>query len=249
MGNRAPVLLLAVGVIAFLGFVVAYLPASLLAGQLPAGVQASSLTGTVWTGRAETVRAGPLALAAVDWQCAVLPLLVARLRCSVSLETRPGRLMARVTLRRGGTLSIAALNGVLPLTAVAPTGSFRDWRGELRFENVGIEIYSGQPQSISGAIVAADLRPPQRRGAPIGSYALEFGEGFASPGVTGGRLRDLTGPLSLHGTVRIDPRGGYLAQGDVAPRAGASQDLLDALVFLGPPDASGRRSFTFEGTL
>lgn len=249
MGNRVPVLLLAVGVIAFLGFIAAFLPASLLAGYLPAGVQVGSFTGTVWSGRAQTVRAGPFALAAVDWRCAALPLLVARLRCSVSIDTRPGRLAGRVTVRPGGTLSIAALNGALPLAAVGPAGGFRGWRGELRFENVEVEMRSGRPQSLSGAIVAAELRPPQPRGTLLGSYALEFGEGFASPGVTGGRLRDLEGPLSLHGTLRIDPRGAYLAQGEVAPRSGASQELLGALSFLGPPDASGRRSFTFEGTL
>ncbi len=246
MRSRAPVLLVALGAIAFFGFLAALLPASLLARLLPQGVEASTFTGTVWAGRVESVRSGPLMLAAVEWRCAALPLLVAQLRCRVALDMQPGRLTARTTLRPGGALSVDALNGAVPLAAVGPAGG---WRGELRFENVELELRSGRPQPLSGTVIAADLRAPQPGGARLGSYALEFGEGFASPGVTGGRLRDLGGPLSLRGTVRIEPPGRYLAQGEVAPRPGASQELLGALSFLAPPDASGHRSFTFEGSL
>lgn len=241
--------LLALGVLAFLGFLAAFLPASLLDRFLPDNVQVGRFSGTVWSGRAATVRAGPMTLEAVDWRCAALPLLLAQLRCHVSLDARPGQLAARVAVRPGRTVSVTALNGALPLAAVGPAGGLRGWRGELRFDDVEIEMHSGRPRSLSGAIVVAGLRAPAPRGTQIGSYVLEFGEGFASPGVTGGRLRDLEGPLSLHGTLRIEPRGSYLAQGEVVPRSGASQDLLGALSFLGPPDASGRRSFTFEGTL
>jgi hypothetical protein len=241
-------LLLALGVLAFCGFMVAFLPASSMTGLLPASMRADGLTGTVWSGRAQSVRAGHMMLGAMTWRCSALRLFVARLDCDMALDLSPGRVDARVVVTPRGIVSVSHLRGTVPLASAAALGIPQGWSGQLRFEDVGAVMDSGRPTALAGTIVATDLRPPHRPGAMLGSYAIELGEGFSTPGVPGGRLRNLDGPLSLRGTLRIEPAGSYLAQGEIAPVPGAPDDLLQALTFLGPPDSSGRRSFSLEGT-
>ena len=249
MGRRTPLLLLALGVCAFVAFTTALLPASTIGRFLPAGVHISRLSGTIWNGQAMSLRVGRVSIDGLHWRCAALPLLIARVRCEITADLGGGQLRALVTLRPGERVQVAGLRGELPLEATEATGARGGWRGRLRFEDVGAEIAAGRPRSLAGRIVAEDLRSPLRPGTTLGSYVLELGEGFATAGVTGGRLRDLDAPLTLRGTLRIEPQGSYLAEGEVAPRPGAPVEILDALLFLAPPDASGRRSFSIEGTL
>ena len=248
MGRRTPLLLLAIGALAFLAFLSTFLPASLLLRFLPRNVQVDGLTGTLWSGRAAAIRTGTATLGPMTWRCTARSLLLARLRCDLGLDMAPGHLDALLTLRPDRRIDISGLRGNAPLAGAAAFGAPRGWSGQLRFENVGLEVAAGSLQNLSGTIVAADLRAPNRPNDTLGSYAIELGEGFATPGVTGGRLRNLDGPLSLRGALRIEPRGRYLAEGEVAPLAGTPDDLLQALTFLGPPDSSGRHPFSLEGT-
>ncbi|MFO1377508.1 MAG: type II secretion system protein N [Steroidobacteraceae bacterium] len=248
MGRRTPLLLLGLGLGTFVVFTIAFLPASTVGRFLPAAIRVDRLTGTIWDGHALSLRIGQTTIDELHWRCAVLPLLIGRVRCDVDSDLGGGHFQALVTLRPGTRVSVTGLRGELPLESAGTTGAARGWRGRLRFEDVGAEVASGKPQGLSGRIIAQDLRAPDRPGTKLGSYALELGEGFSAPGVIGGRLRDLDAPLFLRGTLRIDPLTGYLAEGEVAPRPGMPAEVLDTLGFLAPPDASGRRSFSIEGS-
>jgi len=248
MGRRTPLILLGLGLVTFVVFTVALLPASAVERFLPAAVRVDRLTGTIWDGHGLSLRIGQVSIDELHWRCAALPLLIGRVRCDVDSDLGGGHLLANVTLRPGMRVSVTGLRGELPLESAGTTGAPRGWHGRLRFEDVGAEVASGKPQRLSGRIIAEDLRSPHRPGTKLGSYALELGEGFSTAGVIGGRLRDLDAPLLLRGTLRIDPGNGYLAEGEVAPRPGMPAEVLDALGFLAPPDASGRRSFSIEGS-
>jgi hypothetical protein len=64
-----------------------------------------------------------------------------------------------------------------------------------------------------------------------------------------GQLRDLNGPLSVTGVVRLSPDGSYELAGSVAPKPDADPDLARVLQLLGTPDAEGRRAFSIAGTM
>ena len=53
-----------------------------------------------------------------------------------------------------------------------------------------------------------------------------------------GQIKDLDGPLSVQGTLRLTRQGGFEVQGTVAPKPGAPTKLTDNLRFLGSPDAA-----------
>ena len=98
---------------------------------------------------------------------------------------------------------------------------------------------------LKGTIEVHDLEDRAGNVTPLGSYAVSFPGGDGEPV---GQIRDLGGPLSLQGTLRLPRQGGYELQGTVATRPEASPELINNLRFLGSPDAAGRRQFSLTGT-
>jgi hypothetical protein len=88
--------------------------------------------------------------------------------------------------------------------------------------------------------------------ADLGGFALQFAPPSAPPNQSSaivGQLRDLNGPLSVIGVLQLSPSGSYDLEGSVATRSGASNELIQLLQWLGPPDAQGRRALSLSGTL
>jgi hypothetical protein len=253
---RRPTALIAAGTAAFLVFLVAFLPASLLLRVLPPDVSLSQVTGTVWRGRAESVAVrvksagGFRRIGAVSWRNRPWRLLLLELDYAVELRPADGAVRLDVAAGTGGEVFIENVSGSFPLIAVdglfAPPG----WTGTVDLEVPRLVLKSGFPRSAAGTIVVRDLASPAPRGAAIGGFELTLGEGAVGSEVIAGRLRDLgSGSMRVRGTIELRPDRSYLMSGEVAPGPEASAAVIRSLSFLGPPDSLGRRPFTIEGTL
>lgn len=247
--SRRPLLLAGTGLLAFLFFLALFLPATLLLRFLPPGVALDGLAGTVWSGSAASVRVGARSLGAIQWDCRCMALVSGRLRYAITLEPPPsGRVALLLTASPSGAVSVDDVQGSLPLEALAGIGVPSGWQGRLEFDGAAAAFDRERITALTGQVRMLDLRAPARPRQDLGGYEIALGEGFASSDVLGGRIRDLGGPLAVRGTVRFEDGRRYLAEGEVAPTSRAPAGLLDALTFLGPPDASGRRPFTIEGS-
>ncbi len=80
---------------------------------------------------------------------------------------------------------------------------------------------------------------------PLGNFTVTFPGGGSQPT---GNVQDAGGPLAVTGTIVLTPQPGYDLSGYVTPRANVTQPLLNAIQFLGSPDAQGRRQFAMSGT-
>ncbi|HSN72053.1 MAG TPA: type II secretion system protein N, partial [Steroidobacteraceae bacterium] len=90
-------LLLALGLGAYLVFVVATLPASLVASRLAdRGIESAASSGTVWEGRLTGVRSGQNYLGDVQWTLHPARLLAARAAAHIELTRPDGRAAAHV---------------------------------------------------------------------------------------------------------------------------------------------------------
>jgi hypothetical protein len=107
------------------------------------------------------------------------------------------------------------------------------------------QLEGGVLRELEGRIEVHDLMERSGRATPLGSYVVTFPGG---PGEPTGKLRDLEGPLAVEGTVKLTREAGYEVEGLVATRAGAPPELVNNLMFLGSPDATGRRPFNLAGT-
>src|SRR6267154_3227280 len=102
---RQRTLLALVGGAAFLGVGIATLPASLLSARLPAELSLEGVSGSIWSGAAETVRLRGTPLGAASWSATPLALFAGRLDYQVELVRADGFLRGRIGASFGGTLS------------------------------------------------------------------------------------------------------------------------------------------------
>ena len=247
---RAALILLGV---VFLATVLVRLPARALLWALPPGVACESPAGTIWSGTCGELRVGAVALQGLSWQLHPAALLHLRLAAHLASDDPAASGHAQVELARGGELSISALAAQIALPGhlglVGPGTT-----GTLQLEIASARIAAGHLAALQGRSVLQQLRianPP----ADLGSFELLFAPPVADAQLPGaavamlGQLRDLNGPLSVTGVLRLSPDGSYELAGSVAPKSDAGADLAQVLQLLGPPDAQGRRAFSIAGTM
>ena len=251
---RRASILIALGVGAYLAFVLTTLPASIVASQIEShGLTAVSSSGTVWEGRLLGLRSGTTPLGDVSWQLQPSKLLLGTLAAHVELARPDGFARGRLAAQLGGDLQVSDADLALPLAALAAVGAPAGWQGSLHANVDGLTLAEGWIVAMQGQVEARDLVGPARNPARMGGFRVVFPAAIGpahTPGMLVGELDDLgDGPLDVTGTIALSRDRSYRIEGWVAARSTAPQGVVDTLRFLGPPDAAGRRPFTIEGTL
>ncbi|MBM4218617.1 MAG: type II secretion system protein N [Gammaproteobacteria bacterium] len=242
-------LYVAAGIAAFLGFMVAMVPASQLARRLPAGMALDGVSGTVWSGRARALAVQGRTFGALRWSCGPWRLVLLEWSCTLSLQPQGGQLAGEFTGDFAGDMVGRGIRGSVPIGLFEGVATPRGWTGSLELDLEELAIAARRPQSASGTLFLRGLRAPGAHGQYLGDFELVVGEGSVGGATLNGRLRDLGGPLRVRGAVELFEDGRYLIQGEAAPGPGAGPAIFDTLGFLGPPDNQGRCPFTIEGTL
>lgn len=248
MSRRAS--LIAAGTAAFALFMVAMIPATQLSKRLPVGYAMSGVAGTVWSGQAAEFRIDGLAVGSIDWFCGPWHLVMLRWSCHVTLQPRGGVLTADLSGGfKGDVLEARNIRGQSPIAAFEGIATPAGWTGRLELDIERIRIVERRAGEATGKLYVRELRAPGAGGAQLGDFELVVGEGAVGSDMLTGRLSDLGGPLRVRGAIELLSDGRYFMSGEVAPGPGAGPAIFDTLSFLGPPDASGRRPFSVEGTL
>lgn len=243
-------LLVTAGIAAFLVFLVALVPAAVLTRWLPPGVAVTGLDGTIWSGRASSVNLQGRAMGAVSWSCRPWPLLALKWSCRVMLQPSGGQVLASLSGDfDANEIEARDLTGNLPITFFEGIATPKGWTGQLDLDVAKARIAGGLPQEAEGKFIVRGLKAPGPAGALLGDFELTIGEGAVGTGTLTGRLSDLGGPLRVRGTIELKRDRSYFVSGEVAPGPGAGPAIFDTLGFLGPPDNTGRRPFSVEGTL
>jgi len=244
------------GVVAYLVFAVATLPASLVTSRLASlGIGIGGVSGTAWNGRAQVLQAGTLNLGAATWKLHPLALLTGRVQADVELTRRDGFAKSGLTMSLGGKTTFNQLTASVPMGAMPPQVFPGGWTGTLNLKLAELTLVKGWPTSATGTIEAVDLTGPARKPSNVGSYKVTFpapnqpAPAKGQPGdALAGALTDMGGPLKITGTLQLKPDRSYVIDGLVATGPQTPKDVADSLQFLGAPDAQGRRQFSLAGT-
>jgi general secretion pathway protein N len=227
------------------------LPASVLLSHAPAALQCTDATGTLWRGSCGTLALGPRSVREVRWTLHPGALLRARVALDLSSLDPDATGQAYLEWRPDGELLIERLDALLgpPQTAaLLPAG----WSGSLQLAIQRARLRDGHLVDLAGTLDLRELRLRAPRTA-FGSYELlvapDGATGGAGDAPMQGTLRDLEGPLSLRGQMRLTPQGSYELSGRVAARADADAGVQQLLGLLGPIGADGTREFSLAGTL
>lgn len=242
--------LIAAGVAAFAVCLVAMVPATQLSSRLPPGIAMSSVSGTIWSGRAGSFAFDDHPLGALRWFCRPWRLVFLQWSCRLTLEPKGGELTGDIAGGfRGGDIIATGIRGESPIAAFEGIATPPGWTGSLELDIERVRIVDRRAREAAGHLFVRGLRAPGPGGAVLGDFELVVGEGAVGTDTLTGRLHDLGAPLRVRGAVELKRDGSYFMSGEVAPGPGAGPAIFDTLSFLGPPDASGRRPFRIEGTL
>jgi general secretion pathway protein N len=242
-------LLIAAGIVAFLVFVIAMVPASQLARRLPPELALSGVAGTIWSGSAAHLSVNGHALGATDWSCRPWRLVMLEWSCHVSVKPSGGEITGELSGGFDGVIDGRDITGRVPISVFEGVATPRDWIGMLQIDVERLRIVQQRPEDAAGTLILRGLKAPGAAGQLLGDFELVVGEGAVGTDTLTGRLRDLGGPLHVRGAIELNRDGSYLLSGEAAPGPGAGPAIFDTLSFLGSPDDLGRRPFTIEGTL
>ena len=234
------------GLIVFAAILVVRLPASWV---IPSGPKApfscASIDGSLWSGACNGLIVQRLPLGDLAWDLLPGRLFSAKLAAHLTLSRADAHLSTDAELGFGERISARNLVADLPLERQLLPGLPPTLHGRAHLDLALAQLTRGALTQLKGTIEAHDLVDRAGNVTPLGSYAVSFP---GSEGEQVGQLRDLDGPLSVSGTLKLTPQGGYEVEGVVAPRSGASPELVNNMRYLGTPDASGRRTFSLSGT-
>ena len=244
--------LLALGIGAFLLLALFTLPARVVLSffETP-NVTLGGVSGTLWSGRAQAVRSGPVHVGSVEWKLDVLRLLTGKLGADVRITRTDGFAQGSIAAAPGGQVTLRDFNASLPVSALPPNVVRGGWTGTLTLKLGQLTLENSWPVAATGTVEVADLVGPANRPAALGSYRVVFpAEGAATADALTGALTDTGGgPLAVNGTVQLNRNQSYLVSGLIATRPGAPGDMTRTLEILGEPDAEGRRQFAIEGSM
>jgi general secretion pathway protein N len=249
------ILLLALGLLAYLGFLIATLPAvrawAWFGDQVP--MAGYGLTGTVWSGQAAVLQDQVRRLEAVRWE--LHPLQLLRGRLGVDLQARlpeNGRLRGELSLAPGG-LQANDLRVDMPATALLRWAEIQlpvriDGRFEALMQALTVEgqnlIYADGILNWNEASLSLGRQP-----LPLGNVALRL---EPAENAINGTLMNQNSPLQLNGELRLTPDGKFTLDMTARLAEGADADARQAFAAVGvPADGSpirARLSGALDGT-
>src|SRR6186713_1000202 len=99
--------LVLLGVIAYLVFAIATLPAQLLVSRLSPAITAAGVHGTVWNGEAQVLQAAGKRIGSASWKLDALPLLIGRLQGNLKIKRIDGFAQAGFKARLSGAAELS----------------------------------------------------------------------------------------------------------------------------------------------
>ncbi len=253
--------LIALGVLALLGFAFATLPAGVAAGPLrKAGIEAGGFGGSIWSGRATALAWRGAALGDVDWKLAPARLLTGRVAGHARLTRSDGTLETDFDVSLSGQdVRLSETRLALPIAALdaLPLGMPKGWKGRLAGQFDKIHVAQGWPAALQGTLDLDGLVAPPPRNAPVGSFRAVFPAGQPKPSLSvpldptnvTAQVADKDGPFAVDGQLTLNRARNFAFEGTLAPRGPVPPAMERSLQLLGPADASGRRPFSVGGSL
>ena len=244
--------LAAIGIAAYAIFLVATIPASVVAARVAAGshglVQVDTPRGTLWHGEASAsvlAPGGSLVLDRFEWRFAPAALAAGHLAFDVSARghgvdatARIGRGLSRWLVASAEAHVDAQLAALFaPLAAAAhPEGRVALATRELRVRDDGAARGRLEATWSDAAVSLSDVKP-------LGKYRLEAG---AEDGPVAIDVTTLGGPLRVSGHGTFTPPGRVSFSGEARGEGEQARALEALLDMMGPRRADGAREIRIQ---
>ena len=247
MKRSSLVLTVIAGIVVFLVILLLYLPAGWFAAALPAQVRCNDLGGSVWQGECNGLNYQGSNLGDATWNLSVGRALAGRVAGDVAVRGNALNLDADLDTSFGGVGELRNIKGTLVMDPALLPVLPAQQRGTVTTDLARLVLgEGGAVTDVAGTIELRDFRQLGSQPMDLGSYQVTF-DGDSDAAVTG-KVRDLGGPFIVDATLTLNPARSYVVQGYITGRSAAAERMVRELTLGAMPDASGRSTFSFEGT-
>ncbi len=238
----------ALGIVAYVVFLVATLPASFVAARLPADpglrIEWEEANGTIWAGRARATlaprAAAPIHIDAIAWRFKPSRLAAGRIAFDAHLTANGAtvRLEAARAWSHWEARDLQIHAGAGAIVPWFPLASAWHPGGELVVAAPRMQWDSREPRGEAriewrnATLALSDVRP-------LGSYRLDW-RSAGGPGAFS--VSTLEGPLHVSGRGTTTPAGRIAFSGEASAEASAAKDLERLLDLLGARRPDGARA-------
>ncbi len=234
---------------AFLGIVIARLPATLAARWLPATIHVAALEGTLWHGQAVGVQAGAFDIERIEWRLHPMTLLGGRFGAHIEAANAADQLTADLVMERSGRIEARAVEGRMNAATFAGRALPIGWSGPVTLHFSELVVEDGWVTQVRGNAQSGTLTGPPAVQPYLGSYRLSFDtDASATPGELVGHFRDAGGPIEISGDARLYRDRRAVVSGWVRARPGAPPGVIADIAKLPEVDPQGRRRFSIENS-
>lgn len=245
-------LLSALGLAAYLLFAIASAPAAVVLHFLPdrSDYSVQDPSGTLWSGRFETVQAGPLRFGPVEWELSAGALLTGAADARLHADIAGGDVTGRIRAKANGDVTVSELLAQqIDIATLAPLfqspANTATGEGSIRVESLSVR--DGMPVSGNGQIRVFDLGVNVMGQHRLGTYAGDFSGEDGQFSVTFNDAGDQA-PFDVEGRLEYGVTSGeYSLNGRIRALPDASQALSNALNYLGEADSEGFREVSTSG--
>ncbi len=242
---------LLLGAVAYLGFLVATLPAEQLLGALRGqlkGVYLQNVGGTVWRGRIGQLQVADQRFEQVRWTTRPLSLLTGALAFDVAFDGVGRQGSGRIALGADGSLALEAFSGRVAMMDIDHLLGIAPARlgGLLEFDLVRLELMGRHPRHAEGTVRWREAAVTVPVAMMLGDFRLDL---TTEGGVIKGVVKDEGGAIALDGVVTLQADGRYTFNGQIAARDSSNKMLAQGIRALGRPGPDGRVAVSYSGRL
>jgi general secretion pathway protein N len=238
------------GVILYLLFLVINLPAnvvwSLAPQQLKRDISVSSLQGSAWSARADSVIINGLELGKTNWTLNPLLLFVGKLGGHITVRNAMGQAQSGFTTQSAQLIELSNLTGEFNAAILDPAIRPFTSAGTIKGELNTLQLQRKTFLSANGTLQWNNASITGVQEVALGNIRLN-----ATPESKGTRLQvsNEGGLIAITGDIRVAGNGRYTLNLLLSNRDKSRKDIEGMLAVLGRADAQGRVRLNQQGML
>ena len=225
----------------YLFFLITSLPAKvvLLAMDLPDNISLTSISGTIWSGKARKLKVSGIDLGTVNWKLHPLNLIIGELSADVAIVNNQQYINTQVYLSSSGKIELEETRFLIDLSLLQPLtyGMPFSYDGKAAGYFPISFFHKNNHVGINGKLSLTGLTMISPQYQSFGDFVIDFRA--EKEGATSGQIKDSGGPLNITGQLTLKKNGQLNLSAKLAARESGSS-IEKALSFLGKKDASGR---------
>ena len=225
-------------------FLITNLPASVVISSvsLPKNISLSSVSGTIWSGKAGNLTLSGINLGSVKWNLHPLNLILAELSADISILNNTQYINTELKLSYSGKVELQETRFSIDLTSLQPLtyGMPFSYSGKISGYFPVSYFYKNNYVGLNGKLSLSTIEMISPQQQYFGDFTVDFRA--EKEGATSGKIKDSVGVINLNGQLMLKKDGEFNLSAKLAAREKGSS-LEKMLDFLGKKDASGRVNF------